>query len=78
MPSQVLFVADRPGVDLFPGTEPRAMTAWVLEVPDGVDAMQFCADFAAEQNFPIDTIAYVVTDMAQAPKFQLVRTWTAL
>ena len=74
--AQVLLVVDQGQTAVVvTGTPPTKMAAWLLDVPDGSDALAVAADFANSESFPVGTRAYVVTDLTSMTEYQLQSSW---
>jgi hypothetical protein len=80
MAAQVWLIADRPSAVIQPDQPPAQQAAWLLDIPAGSTAAATAASFAADQGFPIGTVARVI-DLSASPltiqTFVLSSQWIA-
>jgi hypothetical protein len=81
MAGTALVIADRPEAVIQQGQPPAQMAAWLLDIPDGQNAVQAAAAWVQTQNMPIGTIARVIDVTAAGAAmatFRLDSQWVAV
>lgn len=78
MAGQVLLIADRSDAVIQPGQPSAQMGAWILNIPDGSNALETAAAYADAQNFPSNTIARVIDlTTTTVNVYKLQSSWVA-